>query len=158
MVNFCAFWALYLRFMRIILIALTFTQSPYVFVNCAAEAAVCSLINIFETRPATVPPPLMITGKLTLMWVSITTTRPKDGVCDCYLKPARYTDMRDKRTIAYSNDFPVMRLVVHLIVLARGVFRGCSYFLVQQGVCPSLQGVGRCKGVQQNPWNRRHTR
>jgi len=53
----------------------------------------------------------MTTGTLTLMWVSITTTRPKDGVFDCYLKPARYTDMRDKRTIAYSNDFPVMRLV-----------------------------------------------
>jgi len=50
------------------------------------------------------------------MWVSITTTRPKDGVFDCYLKPARYTDMRDKRTVAYSNDFPV----IHLIFLARG--------------------------------------
>jgi len=72
------------------------------------------------------------------MWISITTTRPKDGVFDCYLKPARYTDIRDKRTVAYSNDFPV----IHLIFLARGCLGGVRTFWYR-GVCVQIwRGVG----------------
>ena len=97
MVHFGAFWALYLQFTRIILIALIYSKSSH-----------CTYSYLVDLS---------------------------------YNSMTRYTDMRDKRTIAYSNDFPVMRLVVHLIFLARGVFRGVFVLFGIEGCASKFGGV-----------------